>query len=85
MSNFALANRRRAPLFERQALFASCESSTSLHSQIRDGHRSSSDKPYLLRASLRQVCSRKCCLVVWLFGCFVVCKVYQQINKTTKC
>ena len=34
MSNFALANQRRAPLFERQALFASCESSTSLQSQM---------------------------------------------------
>ena len=37
MSNFALANRRRAPLFERQALFASCESSTSLQSQMLFG------------------------------------------------
>ena len=37
MSNFALANQRRAPLFERQALFASCESSTSLHSQMLFG------------------------------------------------
>ena len=62
MSNFALANQRRAPLFERQALFASCESSTSLQSQMLF-----------------------CCFVVWLFGCLVVCIVYQQINKTTKC
>ena len=37
MSNFALANQRRAPLFERQALFASCESSTSLHSKMLFG------------------------------------------------
>ena len=37
MSNFALANQRRAPLFERQALFASCESSTSLQSQMLFG------------------------------------------------
>ena len=25
------------------------------------------------------------CFVVWLFCCLVVCIVYQQINKTTKC
>ncbi len=37
MSNFALANQRRAPLFERQALFASCESLTSLHSKMLFG------------------------------------------------
>ena len=37
MSNFALANQRRAPLFERHALFASCESSTSLQSQMLFG------------------------------------------------
>ena len=56
---FALRNQRRAPLFERHTLFLSCESSTNLHSEIKDGHRSSSDIPYFFRASLRRICTQK--------------------------
>ena len=31
----------------------------NLHSEIKDGHRSSSDTPYFFRASLRRICTQK--------------------------
>ena len=56
--NSALANETKSGK-KRQKAETRFPDVVPLHLKIGDGHRSSSDTPYLLRASLRQVCNCK--------------------------